>query len=90
MAKDIEELELEELQQRLEQLRALQERCDQGRLDISDQPLLLELISNLIEEAERNGHQLVIPEPDQTAAEPAEGGGAESSAPMPTSKIPQH
>lgn len=57
MAKDLEELSVEELQRRLTQLRSLQERLDQGHLDINDRPLLLELLSNLIGEAERNGEE---------------------------------
>lgn len=54
MADDYEDLSVEELQRRVAQLRSLQERIDQGRLDISDRPLLLELIAiGMKEEAER-------------------------------------
>ena len=76
MAKDLEELSLEELQHRLAQLRSLQERIDQGHLDINDRPLLLELVSNLLEEVECSGDESVIRELLEAVPAPVDGAGA--------------
>lgn len=57
MAENIENVE--DLERRLAELRAVLGRIEGGHLEIGDRPLLLELISELIEQAEANGQQWV-------------------------------